>query len=309
VVSVREIGRFPETPYLFEIDEEGNYQIDSTVQREIDMAQTIAQAELRRRLRLSPEKRVSVYVHGVQTHFDDFLIDVAKAWHFEGRLSVPIAYAWPAGGRGLLSAYAYDRESGEFTVPHLKQLFRGLARIPEIEAVNVYAHSRGTDVALTALRQVVLEALAAGTDARAKYKLENIVLVAPDLDLEVAQQRFSADGLGLHVGRITLYANRDDTAIAAAQGLFSSRARVGSIRREQLSEHQLELLRRTRNVDLILYAGTNAGGFGHGYFRNSVVQADAILLVRDGRAPGVEHGRPLVPLGPPFWEIDDEYLR
>lgn len=53
-----------------------------------------------------------------------------------------------------------------------------------------------------------------------------------------------------------------------------------------------------------------SGEFGPSYFRNAVIQADAILLLGDGRAPapGAEHGRPLELLGPTFWKIDDNYL-
>jgi len=108
---------------------------------------------------------------------------------------------------------------------------------------------------------------------------------------------------------VTIYVSSDDSAIAAARALFSSRARLGSLEPEQLSERQVELVRRAMNIDFIVYTGRQAGEYGHGYLRNPAFQADAVLLVRDGREPGSEHGRPLEPLGNHFWKIGDDYLR
>ena len=81
------------------------------------------------------------------------------------------------------------------------------------------------------------------------------------------------------------------------------------VRREELTESQLRLLRRSTNVDFVLYTGGGGGKFGHSYFRTPVVVADTVLLVRDGREPGAENGRPLEPLGDHFWRIGDDYLR
>jgi esterase/lipase superfamily enzyme len=69
-------------------------------------------------------------------------------------------YSWPAGQAGLLRGYSGDRESGEFTVFHLKEFIRTIAAIDEVEKINFSAHSRGTDVILTALRELIIEARA-----------------------------------------------------------------------------------------------------------------------------------------------------
>jgi esterase/lipase superfamily enzyme len=309
LVSVRELGRFPATPYLFSVAPNGWIEPDPDIQAEVETARAASDAELRRRLALGSRKDVLVLVHGIQNSFEVAVSDAARGAHMSGHFGVFIAYTWPAGGSGLLSAYAYDRESGEFTVHHLKQLFRALAEMPEVERVHALAHSRGTDVVTTALRELIIEARAAGADPRSRYKLENLVLAAPDLDLEVVDQRFVAEALGPAFGRVTVYVSSNDAAIAAARDLFNSRARLGSLTADALSENQKANLRRASNIDVIAYQGQQAGGFGHGYFRNPAVLADAILLMRDGKAPGAEHGRPLEPLGDHFWVIRDDYLR
>ncbi|MFB3076629.1 MAG: alpha/beta hydrolase, partial [Lysobacterales bacterium] len=43
--------------------------------------------------------------------------------------------------RGGASGYIYDRESGEFTVHHLKNLIRSLSGTPEIKRIHMYFHS------------------------------------------------------------------------------------------------------------------------------------------------------------------------
>ena len=66
-----------------------------------------------------------MFVHGFNNDFDDAAFTLAEMWHYLGREQVPLLYTWPAG-RGGPSGYIYDRESGEFTVYHLKRLIRAL---------------------------------------------------------------------------------------------------------------------------------------------------------------------------------------
>ena len=149
LVSTTELGRFPATPYAFQIVEGTDIELDPEVVAEREETLAQARQELLRRLALTPRKEVYVFVHGVGNSFDDAVASVAEGWHFLGREGVPIAYTWPAG-RGGLFFYAYDRESGEFTHFHFKQFMRVLTSIPEIEKIHVIAHSRGNDVVLSA---------------------------------------------------------------------------------------------------------------------------------------------------------------
>src|SRR5207253_2224959 len=63
----------------------------------------------------SDYKDVFVFIHGFNSAFEDAVFRAAEVWHFLGRVRVPLVYTWPAGHGGL-RGYAYDRESGEFTV-------------------------------------------------------------------------------------------------------------------------------------------------------------------------------------------------
>ena len=253
---------------------------------------------------------VFLYVHGVGNTFEDAVSFVGEAWHFLGREGVPIAYTWPAG-RGGLFFYAYDRESGEFTIFHLKQLFEVLASIPEIEKVHVVAHSRGTDVVMTALRELVIQTRAAGRDPREHFKIGNLILIAADLDFGVVMQRLVAEALGPAFGRVTVYVNANDDAMSAANALFDSRLRLGELQRSQLSDEQRNTLKDIANLDIVSYRGRSGGRFGHAYFRdNPAVSSDVIAALRYGARPGEGLREQLRRTGPNsnFWSIDDNYL-
>lgn len=306
IVSTTELGRFPATPFPVEFDDEGHIVQSPTVVAEHARVRKAAIEELRRRLVLTKRKVVWVNVHGVQTSFEDGAKIISRLWHQRGRWGVPIYYAWPAGGSGFISGYSYDRESGEFTIFHLKQLLRALGSVPEIERVNLAAHSRGTDVLLSALRELMIEARAAGKSPRVKYNFGDLVLIAPDMDLEVATQRLLAEAVGQGVEHTTIYVSEDDWAIGLAQSLFSSKRRIGQLNPEDLTDAQRELMEKVTNADVIFYRGSGGGTFGHSYYESPEVLSD-ILMLGKGRAAGSEHGRPLEPVGPHLWIIRDGY--
>jgi esterase/lipase superfamily enzyme len=304
LVSAKELVRFPATPYSFQIGERGAIRPDDEVLAELERATATARREIRRRLALTPKKEVIVLVHGVANRFDDAIISAAEFWNVLGREGVPIAYTWPAGAKGLVF-YNVDRESGEFTVLHLKQFLRALAAIPEIEKIHIAAHSRGTDVAASALRELIIESRAAGEDPRDRYKIENLVMIAADLDVEVAMQRLVGEAIGPAVGRITLYTNAKDSALAAAKRLFSSYLRVGAIEPTTLTARKRTILERVANLDVIVYEGPGGGIFRHGYFRDPVASSDIVLLLRYGFGPGEGGRRGLEQLSPNIWRIAD----
>ena len=310
VDSITELGRLPATPYLFRIQAQGVVELAPEVIAEWDGALAQARRDLLERLALTPRKEVFVYVHGVGNSFEDAILAAGEGWHFTGREGVPIAYTWPAGRGGLLF-YGYDRESGEFTIFHLKQLFELLASVPEVEKVHVVAHSRGTDVTMTALRELVIAARAAGRNPREHLKIENVVLAAADLDFGVAMQRLVAEALGPAFGRITIYVNADDDAMSAANTLLGSRLRLGALKRERLSEEQRRVVAEIANLDIVSYRGSVGGSFGHGYFReNPAVSSDLIARLRYGLLPGegLRSGLRRAEEGSNFWVIDDDFL-
>jgi esterase/lipase superfamily enzyme len=314
LVEVREIGRTPPTPFPY-IARGGFYEYTPAVLAEVKEVGDKFHAELNRRLALTPRKEVLLYVHGYNNDFRDAALTWAGMWHFFGREGVPVLYSWPAG-RGGLAGYAYDRESGEFTVQHLKMLFRALAANPNIEGLRVLSHSRGTDVMATTLRELFIESRAAGVDPRERFRIRQLILAAPDLDFDVTLQRVVSEPLSPGVGHVTVYVSQSDKAIGLAEWLFSSVKRIGRLQLGDLIAQAqagdvstFAVMREDTNSSIVELKG-DGGAFGHGYFHeNPAVSSDVLQILRFDREPGSEHGRPLVREQGNFWRIeDDDYL-
>ena len=313
VRELNEIVRGPNAPIPYT-------EVDGKIVEDPEfLAQRTATAEVFRKimvqqLALTPRKEVFIFVHGFHNDFDDAAFAMAELWHFLGRIGVPIIYTWPAGHPGLFG-YTYDRESSEFTVYHLRQTLQFLSTFPEVEKIHLIAHSRGTDVAVTALRELTIAARAAGVDPKEKYKIHNFVLAAPDIDRQVAQQRIIGDHLAHSAYRFTIYTSPADKAIGWSDKLFDSpKGRIGNVSVEEIPETtKVALERSNANFAYVNFwsatdkSDSDADSFGHSYFRNApTVSSDLILMLRDDLDPGPP-GRPLEPLGFSFWRVPPGY--
>ena len=308
VTSVTEVSRLPASPYPYTLNESGQLTLSAQFSQQLNTAQESIQNTIRKRLELAERKEVHLHVHGIKSPFGSLMIDAALTYHLFGRQGVHIAYSWPTGQAGLLRGYSSDRESGEFTVFHLKEFIRTIAAIDEVEKINFSAHSRGTDVVLTALRELIIEARASGKDPHRSLKLSNLILFAPDMDGGVASQRVIAEALTFSLDRITLYTNDQDGAIAVARKLYASTDRLGNYDVSDVTEGQKESLKRLRNADAIFYSGDKGGLLEHSYYLSPAVLSDCFLLLQ-GKKPGASNGRPLIPLGEHLWGIDDNYFK
>jgi esterase/lipase superfamily enzyme len=311
--DVKEVIRGPDTPLPFKEVEGQLVEEPGSVAKRKKGYEAFRPAIVRQ-LQLTPRKEVFIYVHGYHNSFNDAAFAMAELWHFLGRTGVPIIYTWPAGYPGMFG-YTYDRESSEFTVYHLRRAIRFIASIPEVEKIHLIAHSRGTDVTVAALRELTIGARAAGLNPREAYKIDNLVLAAPDMDVEVAVQRISGDHLSLSVKRLTFYTSPADKAIGIAAKLFASpRGRVGTFGMDDASEHDKSAFEYgARNMAFINFSGAKDASeskrnrYGHSYFRDApTVSSDLVLLLRDDLDPGGP-GRPLEPIGPKFWQIPPGY--
>jgi esterase/lipase superfamily enzyme len=294
---------------------DGNRVITGDGAQKLEVMHTTVSGMLRERLATSPRKEILFYVHGVKTSFDEALYTTAELWHYLGREFVPIAYSWPAGKKGLLRGYNYDRESSEFTVFHFKRFLEWAAALPEVEGIHIIAHSRGTDVVLTAIRELVIAARAAGENPQERFKLRNVVIAAPDINMEVALQRTEREGTRWASERWTTYTSAGDKAIGSSEWL-SGGGRVGKAGYDNIDDFAriwTENFADPEAVDrdsVIQYQGRSGGVFGHDYYRsNPAISSDLVLTVRYGYPPGAENGRPLDPVEGLFWKIDDDYLK
>ena len=319
---VTELGRFPRTPYRVRATAEGIRYDPEVLAKHVQARETL-NAEIERRLDQAPRKEVVLYVHGFNETFEDAAFTLAELCHFLGREHVCSLFTWPAGiGGWMLTAYGYDRESSEFGSFHLKKMIRLLADSPKVKKLHLLAHSRGTDVLLSALRELALEVFISGRSFDV-LKLENVVLLAPDIDVDVAAQRLNPIGSDpdIYTARLadnvlfedlftlTVYTSPADRALRGSGILFRSR-RVGRLGAEDASPEALAFWKEVDFLKVIEVPPGRTDVFGHGYFTtNPLVSADLVSMIRYRRKPG-DPGRALTPVEPPvFWRLESDEER
>jgi len=315
----KEIGRFPSIPYQYAVTPAGLTRAPAVL--EADEAATRAlQAEVARRVATSARKEVVLYVHGVDNTFEDAALTMGELCHFLGREFVCAIFTWPAAGtRGVLFGYEVDYESSLFATEHLRKTIRAIAGTPGLQKIHLLAHSRGSDVLLTAVSDLSVEAYTQQSNVEQRYKIGNIVLMAPDLDPDVAVAKLFKVASDPEVPygsvpnprvvfermpgfHITSYVSPGDKALATSGWLFGSIFRLGRLDETMLTPNQLQHLRTLGMIDVIQVQGTT-DFIGHSYFRsNPEASADLIAMLRYGLAPG-DPDRPLELVEKPFYRI------
>ncbi len=304
--KVAELGSFNPNWDNLLVGQDGIRLASQTID-EMREQQNVLHGLLRNRLAKNSHKDAYVYIHGFNNDFDSAVFRVAELWHYLGRVGVPIAYTWPAGFGGI-RGYAYDRESGEFTVFHLKQFLRTLAACPEVERIHLIAHSRGTDVTISALRELHIACRAAGKSTKDELKLENLILAAPDLDEDVFMQRFVAENLIQAAKRTTIYVSPNDNAIRLADLVFASNRRIGQLSPRDFSPKVRKALSQLPQMQVIECKVTDFSTSHDYVFAHPAALSDLILVLRDRRDPGAANGRPLQQPVEGIWELTNDYL-
>jgi esterase/lipase superfamily enzyme len=312
-----ERGRFPATPFEVVIAPDGVRRVPAVVEA-YETSKHQLQAEITSRLAIARRKEVVLFVHGYRTSFEQAALTMGELCHFLGRDFVCAMFTWPAGRPGIFG-YAFDRESSEYAVEDLLKTIRIVGRTPGVERIHLIAHSRGTDTLVSALAALSVEAYALQSSPDHEYHIGNVVLVAPDLDGDVALTKIfkvfsdpdlpfggKADpGAVIPLAsrlRVTLYVSLDDKALATASWLMGSIARLGRIDATLLNADQIAEIASLGAVDIIQVRG-RTDFFGHSYLAsNPQVSADLIALLRYDLRPN-EPGRPLKHVTGPFWQV------
>jgi esterase/lipase superfamily enzyme len=316
--AVQELGAFPHEPYTIVRANQSTLSRDPIEMRAFVEAKEAFQKDIQRRLALSSKKEVMLYVHGFNETFATSAFTAAELCHFFGRDQVCSFFTWPASSTGnFLTSYTTTTESAEYAVEHLKKTLRMIAATPGVERMQLLAHSRGTAVLLSALRELMIEAIAKGVDPADAYRIYNVVLLSPDIDVDIAGQKITGfvsdpdltlawpdDKLPrLLNGRLSIYASPDDRALLVSRILFRSRNRVGQLRPEDVSPGMQAYFGNLGRVDLITFTGERTDLFGHSYFTtNPKVSSDLVQLIRFGKKPS-DPGRDLLRTGPATWEF------
>jgi esterase/lipase superfamily enzyme len=163
--------------------------------------------------------RVLIFVHGYNNRFGDAVFRFAQLVHDSDADVTPVLFTWPS--RGSLFAYGYDRESAAISRDAFERLLNMLVRDPAVGKIDILAHSMGNYLTLETLRQMALRHSAVPS------KVDDVMLAAPDVDVDAFQADLA--DMGSPHPKFTLFASRDDKALAISRWVWGSDARLGAI--------------------------------------------------------------------------------
>jgi esterase/lipase superfamily enzyme len=163
-----------------------------------------------------PSRTALVFVHGFNTSFHDSVLRLSQIiWDMQFR-SVPILFSWPSAG-GVLN-YLYDFNSALGARQSFGKLIQMLRAEAKIETLHIIAHSMGN--------LVVLDALNTLANAGALPKLSEIVMAAPDVDIDL--YKTLAANIRPWARGMTLYASANDRALVVSRGA-AGKPRAGDV--------------------------------------------------------------------------------
>jgi esterase/lipase superfamily enzyme len=224
------------------------------------------------------DREVLVFVHGYNTNFADAAFRFAQIVTDSGFKGVPVLFTWPS--RAQLFAYPYDRDSADFSRDALETGLRVIARDLGASRFDILAHSMGTLLTVETLRQAAIRG-----DGSFGGKLRNVMLAAPDIDLDVFKTQLAA------IKRpVTVFVSSDDRALNFSRQFAGDKARLGAI-----SEKDTELVAdlRKAGATIIDLSGDRSGDdYNHGKFATTprIVEMIGKRLGADGLDGGTGGG-------------------
>jgi esterase/lipase superfamily enzyme len=168
-----------------------------------------------------PKRHVLLFVHGYNTRFEEAVYRLAQIAHDSDAPVVPVLFTWPS--RGKLLDYVYDRESATYSRDALESVLQEMAKDPNVESISILAHSMGNFVAVEALRQMAIR------NRGLPPKIKDIMLAAPDIDVDVFRREIAEIEASDKSPPVTLFVSQDDRALAFSRRLAGDEPRLGAI--------------------------------------------------------------------------------
>ncbi len=261
---------------------------------------------LRAQLDKSTSRQVVVFVHGYNTHLITNTEQSAEIFHYLGRQGAVINFEWPSQGK--LLGYIQDKGNAEQSTRLFRGMLSSLATGVDASSITVIAHSAGNPIVVNALKELrLLENNATREELRAKYRINRVVLAAPDMDVMTF---FNAVFDRFHevAGGVAVYASPNDKALKLSSLLFADDRLGRSIGKlEDWEQKVLSGLDEIEMIDVSRPDGLYGSPFGHEYFyRNPWVSSD-IGAFMFGRSPETR-GLVRSETDENFWNFPEDYV-
>lgn len=188
-----------------------------TTDQRIYAADADFRADLRQALAANGREAV-IFVHGFNNTFTEGLYRIAQLHHDLEVPGVALHYSWPSAAEPL--GYVYDRDSIMFAREGLEELIRE-ARAAGATRITLVAHSMGSFLSMEALRDIALR------DGRIMPELRGVILISPDIDVEVF--RMQARDIGTLPQPFVIFGSDRDRVLRLSALITGQRGRLGSL--------------------------------------------------------------------------------
>lgn len=165
------------------------------------------------------KRDILIFVHGYNYTFAESLFRLAQVAADGNLEEVPILFAWPSAGS--VTGYVADKDAVAYSRDDLVHVLKVASADPAVGSIILFGHSMGGYLVAEALRQLRLS----GQD-KVIDRLENVVLAAPDIDIDLFRRQVQT--IGALNPPITLLVSPDDRALKLSERLSGSRGRVGT---------------------------------------------------------------------------------
>jgi esterase/lipase superfamily enzyme len=209
--------------------------------------------------------RLLIFVHGYNVRFADAVLRLAQITNDMPVLAAPVLFSWPSGGE--LLGYNYDKESATYARDALELVLSEAIESDSVSQITILAHSMGSWITMETLRQMAIR------NGRVHEKVIDVILAAPDLDIDVFEQQFLT--LGESRPFFTFIVSADDRALGLSKMLARGEQRLGAIDPSQ--EPYRSRIESTRGVTVIdLKDVEGGGGARHSKFSESGEMLDFV---------------------------------
>ena len=189
-----------------------------TTAQEVYQTTPAFQKDLARQLALADGEAV-IFVHGYNTNFAEGVYRIAQFAHDLQLPGAVVLYSWPSAAEPL--GYVYDRDSALFARDGLESLIHEVARAGA-KRILLVAHSMGSGLTMEALRNAAIRG-----DKKSLQVLGGVMLISPDIDVEVF--RAQARAIGPLPQPFVIFGTERDKFLRLSAALTGQAERLGSL--------------------------------------------------------------------------------
>ena len=205
-----------------------------------------------------------IFVHGFNTNFTEGLYRIAQLSHDLKLPGATVHYSWPSAANPL--GYVRDRDSALFARNGLEKLMQQVSDAGA-DRILLVGHSMGALLTMETMRQIAIRG-----DQRLLHKIAGVILISPDIDVDVF--RAQSHDIGPLPQPFLIFGSHKDRLLGLSAVVTGEPDRLGNLK---------DLSRVADLKVTYLDAGAIAGGGEHFAFGNS-----PILLSLIGRIGEVD---------------------